>query len=69
MRVEGHEINGLPKALERLNWLLKCKIINQEKVENKHKESGRRKMWHGVSRIKTSGAISWIFREESDSGL
>lgn len=48
-RVEGCEINDLLKAPERLNWLLKCKIINQEE-ENKPKDSGRKKIWHGVSR-------------------
>lgn len=49
-RVEHHEINDPPKAPEKQNWLLKSKTINQEKEENKHKESGSRKLWHGVWR-------------------
>lgn len=39
-RVEHHEINDLPKAPEKLNGLLKCKIINQEKEENNTKNQG-----------------------------
>lgn len=50
LRVEHHKINDPPKAPEKENWLLKCKIINQKKEENKHKESRRRKLWSGVWR-------------------
>lgn len=42
MRVEHHEINDLPKAPEKLSWLLKCKCISREKAGNE--ESGGRKL-------------------------
>jgi hypothetical protein len=46
MRLEHHEINDPPKAPEKLNWLLKCTITNQEKKENKPKDQEKGK--HGM---------------------
>lgn len=45
-RVEHREINDPPRAPEKLNCLLKCKIINWEKEGNKQ-------------RIRKKQAVAW----------
>ena len=56
MGVAQREINDPPKAPERLNWPLKCKITMQEKEGNK--EAGRRKLWQEYGEQKVCGKQS-----------
>ena len=56
MGVAHREINDPPKAPERLNWPLKCKITMQEKEGNK--EAGRRKLWQEYGEQKVCGKQS-----------
>lgn len=58
MRVEHHEINDLPKAPEKLSWLLKCKFTKQEKAGNE--ESGGGKL-RGVGAAEVCGKLLGVW--------
>lgn len=61
-RVERHEVNDPRKAPEKLNWLFKCKIINQEKEGNKQRIGGKEAIaWSTETRRSVPG--SWMFQK------
>lgn len=57
MRVEHHEIDDPPKAPEKLNQLLKSKIINQGKEGNKHRIRKKEAMaWSTENRMSVASS-------------